>query len=343
VAISSVADMVPLTDESRVLTKFGLVVLNKTLRPGLRKLYETAGIVPGKIDTWTVGFQIAPRINAAGRMDHANNAFALLNAVSETEAANLAIALNAANSERQKVTAQMMDEAREQIMATDQEDAPVIIVKDERWPAGLAGLVAGKIMDEYGRPAFVFTRRNDSELVGSGRSIQAVSIIAAIQSLAALLLRFGGHPQAAGLSVSPDRFDEFKARLSEIVGQELAGKDLTPEIQADAEIPLSEVGWELQAWLEKFAPFGMKNPAPVFVSRNLTVTRAEAIGANGKHLRLSVCENGGAPKRCIAFSFGDWAGELAPGDKIDAAYEVSVNEWNGNRELQLKILDLTRT
>jgi single-stranded-DNA-specific exonuclease len=341
-AIALVADMVPLLGEARTLTFFGLKVLNKTARAGLIKLYETAGIVPGEITTQTIGYQIAPRVNAAGRMDHANNAFILLDASTEEEAERLAIALNDSNSERQKATKTTTDEVREQIIATGQEEAPAIVTYDERWPSGLCGLVSGGIVKEFNRPAFVFTKRN-GEIVGSGRSIPEFNLIENLQKMSDAFLRFGGHPGAAGMSIALDRFEEFKKRIVELAGKEFADKDLTPSLNVDAELKLTDLDWGLEKWLAKFEPHGMRNRMPLFVARNLTVIKADAVGAGNAHLRLSVCQNEGKAHKCIAFTFGDWAAELSAGDRVDAVFEVSVNEWNGNRELQLKIVDLTRT
>lgn len=342
VAISLVADMVPLLEESRTLTNFGLRVLNKTSRVGLAKLYETAGIVPGEITTQTIGYQIAPRINAAGRMDHANNAFVLLNAKDSDEAERLAIALNDSNSERQRATRTVTDEVREQVIATGQEDASVIVTYDERWPAGLVGLVAGNIVKEFNRPAFVFTKKGEDEIVGSGRSIPEFNLIESLQTISDAFLRFGGHPGAAGMSIAPDRFESFKKRVAALADGQFKGKDLTPSLQVDAELSLADITWELESWLEKFEPHGMRNRTPLFAARNLTVVKADAVGAEGKHLHLSVCQDAGPARKCIAFSFGELAAELKAGDKIDAVFEIDVNEWNGNREIQLKISDLTK-
>lgn len=342
-AIALVADMVPLLGEARTLTNYGLRVLNKTTRIGLIKLYETAGIVPGTVTTTTIGFQIAPRINAAGRMDHANGAVALLNAVNAEEATRLAIALNSTNAERQRVTKTMTDEVREHILATGQEDKPVLVAYDEKWAAGLLGLVAGKIVEEFNRPAFVFTKKNEAELVGSGRSIPAWNLIMAMQKIPDAFLRFGGHIGAAGMSIAPEKFDEFKKRIVELGINDLAGKDLTPALEVDAEISLTAIDWELEKWLAKFEPHGMGNRPLLFVGRGLTVIAADAIGDGGKHLRLTLCENEGKAHKCIGFKFGELAQDLSAGDKIDAVFEINVNEWNGRRELQLKIVDLTKT
>jgi len=352
VAIALVADMVPLLGEARTLTLFGLKVLNKTARLGLAKLYETAGIVAGEITTETIGYQIAPRVNAAGRMDHANNAFMLLNASTEEEAERMAIALNDANAERQRATKTVTDEVREQIIATGQETSFIIVTRDAHWPSGLCGLVAGNIVKEFNRPAFVFTERN-GEIVGSGRSIPEFNLIENLQKMPDAFLRFGGHPGAAGMSIAVERFDEFKRRIVNLAEKEFADKDLTPSLSVDAELSLADLDWELDKWLKKFEPHGMKNRTPLFVARNLAVIKAAAVGSTGAHLRLTVCQDppaasqpGGqvpAIHKCIAFTFGEWADELAAGDRIDAVFEASVNEWNGNRELQLKIVDLTRT
>ena len=342
-AISLVADMVPLLGEARTLTKYGLIVLNKTTRMGLKKLFEVAGIKPGTIEAWSIGYQIAPRINAAGRMDHANAAFALLNAESEDEALRLALNLNAANAERQKATETLVGEAREQIIATNQEEAPAIILFDEHWPAGLVGLAAGKIVEEFNRPAFVLTKKNGTELIGSARSIPAFNIIVAMQKIPDAFLRFGGHPGAAGMSIAPEKFDAFKESFIAIAKAELEGKDLTPSLAVDAEIGLSDIGWDVFTDLEKFAPHGMSNPKPRFLCRGLTVVSADQVGVGGKHLRLSVCQNGGEKKKCIAFRFGEEFKELKSNDRIDAVFEIENNEWNGRNELQLNIVDLTLT
>jgi len=341
-AIAQVADMMPLLGEARAIVNFGLKVLNKTTRLGLRKLYETAGIVPGAVTTQTIGYQIAPRINAAGRMDHANNAFALLSTADDEEATRLAIALNDANAERQRVTKTITDEAREQIIATGQEERAAIVTFCERWPAGLNGLVSGKIVEEFNRPAFVFTKKNESEYVGSGRSIPIFNLITALQTMPDAFLRFGGHPGAAGMSIEPSKFESFKERIFSFAEKELAGKDLTPSLSIDKELSLVDVDWKLEEWLAKFEPHGMANRPLLFVGRALTVIAADAIGADGKHLRLTLCENEGKAHKCIGFKFGDWAEDLASGDKIDAVFEINVNEWNGNRELQLRIVDLTK-
>ena len=342
-AIALVADMVPLLGESRTLTNFGLRVLNKTTRPGLIKLYGTAGIVPGAVTTQTIGFQIAPRINAAGRMDHANAAVALLNATDPNEAEALAIALNNTNSERQRATKTLTDQVREQIIATNQQDSSILVTYDEKWPAGLLGLVAGKIVEEFNRPAFVFTKKNDEELVGSGRSIPAWNLIIAMQKMPDAFLRFGGHIGAAGMSIAPNKFEDFKRRVVELGTNDLAGKDLTPSLTPDMELSLAAIDWKLEEWLEKFEPHGMGNPPPLFIAKGLSVVSADAIGKNGDHLRLALCQDGGKSHKCIGFKFGEWAEELKPGDKIDAVFAINVNEWNGRRELQLKIVDLTRT
>jgi single-stranded-DNA-specific exonuclease len=340
-AISLVADMVPLLGESRTLVNFGLRVLNKTTRVGLIKLCEAAGIVPGAIDAQTIGFQIAPRINAAGRMDHANAAVLLLKETDAETATRLAIALNATNAARQSATKTLTDQVREQIIATNQENASVLVAFNPDWPAGLLGLVAGKIVEEYNRPAFVFTKKSETELIGSGRSIPAWNLILAMQKMPDVFLRFGGHIGAAGMSVEVGKFEEFKKRIVAQGDEDLSGKDLTPSIAVDAELALSDLDWRLNEWLEKFAPHGMENRQPLFLSRGLSVLSADAIGANGKHLRLSVCSGNGPKHKCIAFNFGGRAMELPVGAKIDAVYEINVNEWNGRRELQLKIVDFT--
>lgn len=356
VAIATIGDMVPLVGESRTLARYGLAVLNKTRNLGLQKLCFIAGIGDetgrpkrGSYDATSVGFQIVPRLNAAGRMDHANAAFALLLASTPEEALKLAEQLNQNNLDRQKLTENCVSEARAQIKSTNQTDNPILFAFNENWTTGILGLVAGKLKDEYGRPAIVLGI-NDGEVVGSGRSISEFSLIGALQSMPEFFDKFGGHPQACGLTLkSLDKMEDFKTALIAKAKIELVSKDLTPNINIDAEVDLDEVDWKLFDLLQKFEPFGQNNERPKYSATNLTVTKIDPIGQDGKHLRLMVKHNSHLIRKTIAFGFGDvnrhpmdWKEILKPGDKIDIAFSIDVNEWNGNRELELKIEDIKK-
>lgn len=350
VAISSVADMVPLLGESRTLTKYGLIVLNRTKRLGLRQLIEIAGLKKNpeaELTAENIGFQLAPRINAAGRMQHANTAYQLLIAEDAVEAKELARELDANNKERQKITEKMTTAAREIIQQEKQEDAPIIFALKEGWPLGLVGLVASRLCDKFYRPVIVMTKK-DKQIHGSGRSIDEINIIEKLEKLKDYFEKFGGHPAAAGFTLKDaGQLENFKKDLTALVREDAATKDLTPILTIDAEINLEEIGWELYDSLVRFEPFGENNPMPRYLAKNITITQVEAVGADCQHLKLLVKHNDGLPRKMIGFGFGDeervgtnWCAALKSGDKIDAVFEISVNRWNGNRELQLKIVDL---
>ena len=355
VAISTVADMVPLVGESRTLTRYGLTVLNKSRNLGLRALLTVAGLMDengkGKkiFDTETISFQLAPRINAAGRMDHANVAFALLMAKTHSEAKELAEQLQKNNTDRQKLTEQLLKESRKQITETKQENEPMIFVEGKNWSAGILGLVASKLKDEYYKPILVMGV-SDKMVVGSGRSIAGFNIIANLQALGKHLTKFGGHPQACGFSLDPKNLESFKKDMLEKAASGTKDLDLTPQLKIDAEVDLEEVNWKLFDILQKFEPFGTANDEPRYAARNLSIAAIEPVGKDNKHLRIMVKHNSHLVRKTIAFGFGDaekhpanWSETLRPGDKIDLAFSVSVNEWNGNRELQLMVDDIKKT
>lgn len=357
VALASIGDMVPLLGESRTLTRYGLTVINKTKNIGLQKLLIAAGLADekgnskrGTYNSYTMSFQIIPRINAAGRMDHANVAFALLMATNETEATELALQLNKNNLDRQKITEQYVIEARRQIKETDQQNNPVLFVLGPNWPTGILGLICGKIKDEFHHPAIVMGE-NDKEIVGSGRSIKEFNLIAAMQEMPEVFGKFGGHPQACGFTLKDKNLlEEFKTKLTAKAAIKTASVDLTPQINVDAEIDLDEVTWKLYDLLEKFEPFGQANEEPTYMARSVTVVQVDPVGQDGKHLRITVKHNSHLIKKTIGFGLGDikryaenWRECLKPGDKIDIVFSIGVNEWNGNRELQLTIQDIKKT
>ncbi len=355
-AIASIGDMVPLLGESRTITKYGLTVINKTRNVGLKKLLIISGLADengqpkrGAYDSYAMSFQIVPRLNAAGRMDHANTAFALLMVQDEKEADSLAAQLNQNNIDRQKLTEKYVNEARKQIKETNQENNPVLFVLGKDWPTGILGLISGKIKDDHYKPAIVMGE-TDKEINGSGRSIKEFSLIAAMQGMPEVFAKFGGHPQACGFTLKDkSQLEEFKTKLIATAASQTAEIDLTPQIIIDAEVELDEVNWKLYDLLQKFEPFGQANEEPRYVSRALTITAVEPVGQDGKHLRLMVKHGSHLIKKTIGFGLGDvnrcpenWKECLKPGDKIDMVFSIGVNEWNGNRELQLTIEDIKK-
>lgn len=337
VAIATVTDMVPLVGENRILEIFGLLVLNKTKRPGLRALIEIAGGKIGELDTTSIGFQIGPRLNAAGRMAHAYDALELMIEEDEVVAVEKAMKLQATNKARQARSDEMYKEAKKQLVETP---TGCIILFQDGWQAGLVGLVAGKLLNEFNLPTFVFGKEGD-HYVGSGRSTDRVDLMPALHAASMHLEKYGGHPQACGLSIcGADAFEAATKIMRDTLAASMIEGDDVATLVIDADMRLEDVTWELVDGIEKCKPFGMGNPPPVFAARGVTVTGLSTVGADGKHLRLTIQSDGGKMLKMIGFSFGFYVGTLRLGDVIDVAFEVSVNEWNGNRELQGRIVDL---
>jgi single-stranded-DNA-specific exonuclease len=337
VAIATVTDIMPLLGENRTLETYGLKVLNKTRRPGLKRLIEKAGLDLGALDTVSVGYYIGPRINAASRMDHAQIAFDCLMAEDEETAETMSERLNCCNVERQKSTEAMSTAAHAEVVAAGKQ--PVICVAGEGWSAGVVGIVAGRLTSEFGVPSFVFGKDGD-RYVGSGRSIPEFNVIDAMNQASQYLLRFGGHPQACGLTIEGEaNYEGFKASLLAHAKKQLAGLDLRPALDVDAEVRMSDIDWKFIHWLEKFEPHGEANPRPRFLMRDLQVTSAEIIGKNRNTLRLGVRGNLPREHKIIGFGQAARAAVLTPGSRIDAILELGVNNWNGTQQIQYKLVD----
>jgi len=357
-AISSIGDMVPLVGESRTLTKYGLTVLNKTKNIGLKKLMFVAGILDengqpkrGSINAHMIGFQIVPRLNAAGRMDHANSAYALLMATDEHEAEELAWQLNQNNLDRQKLTENLVNQAIKQIKDSGQEKNSALFAFGEDWPTGVLGLVSGRLKDMFYKPSLAMGLNSDKEIVGSGRSISEFNLIASMQERPEFFDKFGGHPQACGFTLkSRESLEDFKKFLNEKVPLETKGIELVPQINIDSIVDLDEINWPMYDLLQKFEPFGMHNEEPIYAAKGLTIVNIDPVGQDGKHLRMNLKHNSQTVRKTIGFGLGDtnrhpddWKNNLHPGDKIDIAFCISVNEWNGNRDLQMTIHDIKKS
>ena len=340
VALSTIGDMMTLVGENRTLVKYGLVVLQKTKRLGLQKLYEGAGIDPSKIDTRIVGWQINPRINAAGRLEHANLAYQLLIADNVEQAIMMAHLLNKSNEARQKATETSVREALKQIQESYKEDIPkkALIVKSDNWAAGIVGLVAGRLARKYYRPAYAITKVGD-KYTGSGRGIDNFDVTEALRATAKNLIKYGGHVGACGFSLEFDKFEDFKKDLEEYSNKQLAHRKLEPSLKIEAKIGLKDFTWELFEAVEKFMPFGQGNEEPNFLFEDLLVKDWQTVGNDNKHLRLFFHKDG-INRKAIAFGLGAWAKDLILDAKVDIVCKISVNEWNGNRELQLIVQDM---
>lgn len=356
VALASVADMVPLLGESRTLTKYGLIVMNKAKRVGLRKLLIEAGIMHNDgslkypITEETIGFKIAPWVNAAGRIDHANVGYHLFTTNSPTEAVDLAFKLKENNTERQAMTEMYVTEAARQV-ETSLTDSPVLFVYHESWNPGVVGLVASRIKSRYEKPVIAMTKIGE-ELMGSGRSVDGFNMIEAIQSMPEYFHKFGGHPMACGFTLaSPNKREAFQKNLIKQFNEKTKDINLVPTLDIEAEIDLDTINWELYETLEKFSPFGQGNPKPYYLATGVTIASLKAIGKTNGHLKMDVKHNSPKFHKTIGWGLCDenrgdgknWSNVLKEGDKIDIVFEIGVNEWNGNRELQLSIVDLKKS
>ena len=341
VALGTVTDMGPLDGENRVLVKAGLEALNATQRPGLKALIDVAGLVQGKIDSSAIGYMLGPRINAAGRLDDAVRAYDLLLADSLGQARGLADELNRTNRERQELTKRVQEAARNKAEAEGKQLKRIVVIDDAEFPAGVVGLVAGTLVEEWGRPVLLI-ERGEHESRGSARSVAGFSIIDALTSCKELFVRFGGHAAAAGFTIANAQIEVLDARLQELAASALTEEMLTPTLHIDAEVELGSLNWDLLSDLGRLEPFGQANQQPVLMSSAVEVADARTRGADQQHLRLLLRKNGGPTIEAIAFRMGHLADALRRHPQIDIAYTLEAREWNGERSLQLNVKDLRR-
>lgn len=337
VALGTVADMVPLLGENRYLVKQGLELINRSPRLGIKEIVAQAGLNISNIDSETISWNIAPRLNAAGRLEHAIQSYQLLITESPQEAHELAVWLEQKNAERQRLTTKALARAREQVTA--QGDAPLLIAGDSDFPAGICGLVASRLADEFYRPAVV-VRVGDRFSSGSCRSIPEFNIIRALTQCGRIFTHFGGHAQAAGFSLLTRNLPRLEQSLLELATIQLQGVDLRPKLDIDAEIRLSDLGGDTFSMIQKLAPFGSGNPPPVFLSRGVEVIDRHDMGANGKHLRLKLRQDG-LVWNGVGFRLSNYL--PAPCPLLDIVYTLEVDRWDNEGRLRLNIMDFAPT
>jgi len=341
VALGTVTDMGPLDGENRVLVKAGLEALNITQRPGVKALVEVSGLHLGKVDATAIGFMLGPRINAAGRLDSAERAYQLLLADTHAQAKTLAEELNQINRARQELTKQVHAAAKALAEADGRTARLIVVIDGPDFPAGVVGLVAGKLMEEWGRPVLLIERGEQTSR-GSARSVPGFSIIDALTRCKDLFERFGGHSAAAGFTIANQHIPELDAQLQAIAAEQLTDEMLQPSLRVDAEVGINDLNWELLADLSRLEPFGQANPQPTLMSLGVDVVDARPRGADKQHLGLFLRKDGGATYEAIAFRFGHLADALRRHPRIDVLYTLEVNEWNGERKLQLNVKDFRR-
>jgi single-stranded-DNA-specific exonuclease len=334
VALGTVTDMVPLTGDNRYWVKRGLELLNNTERLGLQEMMRSASLKPGNLDADSISWILGPRLNAAGRLDDAATSYKLLLTQDPNEAASLVSELEEKNAKRQRLTTELWQRAREKIIAAGA-DAPLLMVGDEDYPPGVMGLVAGRLSEEFYRPVILF-RLGSETCRGSGRSIPEFDLMAALASCRDLLSNFGGHTKAAGFNVPTDNLLQLEKQLLNIAEAQLAGLDLRPHIEIDAEVALSDLAGETFKQIQRLAPFGAGNPLPAFVSRRVEIVDLRQIGSRNEHLSLKLRQEG-LVWDAIGFRFGSRAQEATA--FLDIAYNLDIDRWNGGEKLRLKLLD----
>ena len=346
VAIGTIADQLPLLCPNRSFAKYGLEALNKTNRPGLLALFEEAGLIqvpkprqvrnlPLKIGTYEVNYVIAPRINAMGRLEHAIDSLRLLCTTSSQRASELAQFIGKTNRERQKIVEGVVIHALGQ--AQDKLTDRTIIVAGE-YHEGVIGLAAAKLVEEYYRPAIVLSKGKMISKA-SARSISGFNIIEAIHKMDSLIIGGGGHPMAAGFTIETENIEVFMQQFEEVSRPLLTDDILIKRLKIDLELDFGLIDKNLVDLLTKFEPHGIGNFTPIFMTKEVRLVDSRTVGNESKHLKLTL-EKGGRIFPAIAFGMGELYGKLKPEQKIDVAYNLENNVWNGNESLQLKIKDI---
>jgi len=335
VSLGTIADLVPLLGENRSLVRQGLERIRVPRRQGLLSLIGVTGLKANTLSASDIGFMLGPRINAAGRLGSATDAFKLLMTSDLFEAGQLAQGLDNRNRERQRLTVEMAEIAEEMIDSEDSEDFLLAAVRPDFHP-GVVGLVASRLADRNYRPAIVGEAGDEFTRV-SCRSIPEFNIVEALQSCSELFENFGGHAAAAGFTIKNERLSEALEQLKALAKDQLGNLDLKPTLQADVELPLADLKAELLDQLSLLEPTGYGNPQPQFVSRGLGVRSGKAVGKDSSHLKLSVSD-GRITFDAIAFRQGQWADNLPK--EVDLLYRFEINEFNGQKRLQLNVQDI---
>ena len=333
VAIGTIADMLSLTDENRIMVQYGLEVLRNTQRLGLQELFEIAGISSSDLTEETVGFQLAPRLNALGRLDDPNPAIELLTGFDDEEVREIALMIQEKNEERKEIVQAIYEEAKSLV----DPNKSVQVLAKEGWNPGVLGIVAGRLLEELGQTVIVLNIE-DGRAKGSARSIEAVDIFEALNPHQELFIAFGGHAGAAGMTLEVDKLEALSELLEVYItekGLDVATKN---NLRLDEELDLEALTIETVKNFERLAPFGMDHQKPVFYIRDFQVENARTMGAGNAHLKLKISK-GSANFEVVAFGKGSLATEFAQVKDLELAVTLSVNQWNGQTALQLMMVD----
>ena len=337
VALATIADIAPLRGENRVFARYGLRMLAQTENVGLRALLRASGLDGKTVTAGRVGFILAPRLNAVGRLGHALRGVELLLAENEHDANVIARELEELNRDRQALDQRTLDEARQMVDALELESTYGIVLASDRWHAGVIGIVASRIVEDTGRPALLIAL-DGNEGKGSGRSISAFDLHAALGECRESLIRFGGHRAAAGITIERARVPDFAARFNDVARERLTADDLVREIRIDMEVGIDGGLAELETLLRHFEPFGMGNPAPVLAARGVRLAGPpRVVGKDGLKLRLSMP---GGEFEALGWGMGSLASNLDAALPLDLAFRLERDEYRGESRLQARLADV---
>ena len=338
VATAIAADIVPITGENRVMAKFGLEVINSNPRPGIKALIQN---VKKKVLTITdVVFIVAPRINAAGRIKHGNEAVALLTEYNIQQAEQFASEIEKYNSDRKDLDKQITKEALLQIQDNNEQIRCSTVVYQENWHKGVIGIVASRLVENYYRPTIVFTKSGD-KLAASARSVKDFDVYNALEACAEHLEQFGGHMYAAGMTMLPENYENFKNAFEKVVAATIHPDLLIPEIAYDAEINLSDLNPKLMRVLKQFEPFGPDNMTPLFLAKNLMDSGyAKTLGGDDEHLKVFAKQRNSGNFNAIGFGLGKKLDIVKNKNKFDGIFSLEENEWKDTVTLQLQLRDI---
>lgn len=337
VAISSVCDVVPLDGENRILAKFGLMVINKTKNIGLAELISVSGLKAGEISAYHLGFQLGPRINAPGRIDHATKSFELLVTEDRKEAHDLALWLNEKNEDRQVAMEETINEAIKKVEAEKLFKHKLIVVCG-KWQKGVIGPSASKLVDKYNRPVILFAEDGEC-LTGSARSVSGVNIVVLFEKIKEHIYKFGGHKGAAGITVYKTKFATFLKKIMEIADTEISDDDLIKKVRVDCPVEMKEMTKSLYEKLLLFEPFGMGNTKPVFMLKDIQFDYPKFVGKNSDHFS-SLVSDGAMRAKTIYFNFPYEKDIIKKNKSFDIAFSLSLDEWQGESKISFNIIDL---
>ena len=341
VALGTIADVVPLLGENRILTKYGLSALQYTEIPGLRALLDIADLSNTNLDAFHVGYRLGPRLNAPGRVGNAGIVVEMLTTTCSERALEIANFLDSENKRRQDIQVDIMVSARKKVMnEINLDETTAIVLADQAWHPGIIGIIASKIVEEFNRPTVMIAIAEDIGH-GSARSIPSFHILEALEYCKSKLLSVGGHAQAAGLKIHPDNIDEFRLMLNSTTAQRLSKTDLVPILNIDAEVTLSMLSKALVAELARLSPYGEGNPLPLFAAMNVKVVgQPRRIGSKGQHLSFYV-KQGDVAIRAVAFGRGEQFERLKQNGKTcSLAFAVKINNWMDGENLELEVKDI---